>query len=1015
MMKRRRALMIWLATMAALVAACAAETKDGSTASEGLPPFGGKGDFIGDAPPLDGSPLARWRGQSEFLSSAPSWDYGPIALESTARDAGGGDRKVEEADVYSYDADRSLLYALNAYRGLQVIDLADTARPNLIGRADLAGSPIEMFEFKGYAFVILNSFETDTDWESADRGAVLRVFDLADESNPLEVAEFSISGYVLGSRMLATDTGDSAVIYVASRGYSHDSADGTWESKTFIKSIDIKDPLAPSAVDEVTFAGSGNQIHVTPDAMFVTNQEWDSGRTTSTVTYVDISDYEGDIETRGEIDLNGSLSWGDRGELQLDYHEGYLRVATQVSVWSSTSSESHIEIAAIDTSDPDNLGLASAPLEVAPNERILACRFAGSTAYLFHAVNVDPLEIIDLADPAHPRSLSILDLPEHGFNGWVNHIEKRGDTLVTLGVESSDTNRKIALLLFDVADPTNPQLLDFDTAGQGWTWTSANWDIKSFTILDEQGLALVPVSDSSWDAEGHYSYRQWLQLFSFDLLAGTVEARGEILDVAAIKRAIPVADSVVTFNDRQLQVVDVTDADAPTAAAILELAADVKGFVTVGGFGAMVVGKGDSYNPQAELRMVSLHDPDRATPLAHVDLGSPAGTLRMLDAETLLHIGTDYNSGETVISVIGFDGGDPLSPVVTGTLRSAELGYNRWGGGIWWRPAPGPDYALVGNSLVMFTWANDDEEAGAKLRVVDLSDRTNPTEVATVNLGAATVADMREIDGQLFVSSYVPIEIEPEEGTVDTTVVGTADHTDDSASAASLLPGGDVWGPTQRSTTVAYSLRVVDLADPSDPTVSAAVSVPGIVVDKTQIDAWQILFTMDGFETEVGHQTAFDAMVFAGNKVRLLDVYGLPAGVETVQTDGDRAFFTESQYGYWRGPVIYDDADSDAGEPQTPKLRSLSMRYPDTLALAGEADLGPNVSYADLQYVHDGIAFATAGWDRVAVFDVSDAANMRQIDTIFTYGWFDGSVHVGADGRAYLPAGLYGLKVIRLP
>src|SRR5690606_14199441 len=98
---------------------------------------------------------------------------------------------------------------------------------------------------------------------------------------------------------------------------------------------------------------------------------WSGDPEVTNVQYVDISDLEGGIKIRGDISVEGSLNWGDAGELQMNHFEGTLRVASTVRrrveipesernperPWETTRTETNVRISTIDTKNPRNLAV----------------------------------------------------------------------------------------------------------------------------------------------------------------------------------------------------------------------------------------------------------------------------------------------------------------------------------------------------------------------------------------------------------------------------------------------------------------------------------------------------------------------------------------------------------------------------------------------------------------------------------------------------------------------------------
>ena len=60
---------------------------------------------------------------------------------------------------------------------------------------------------------------------------------------------------------------------------------------------------------------------------------------------------------------------------------------------------------------------------------VRATRYDGDRVYVVTAIRMDPLWIVDNANPARPQLVSHLEVP-----GWSTYIEPLGDRLVTVGV-----------------------------------------------------------------------------------------------------------------------------------------------------------------------------------------------------------------------------------------------------------------------------------------------------------------------------------------------------------------------------------------------------------------------------------------------------------------------------------------------------------------------------------------------------------------------------------------------------
>ncbi|MFK7975243.1 MAG: beta-propeller domain-containing protein [Halioglobus sp.] len=119
-----------------------------------------------------------------------------------------------------------------------------------------------------------------------------------------------------------------------------------------------------------------------------------------------------------------------------------------------------------------------------PGEQIFGARFLGDRAYVVTFRTVDPLYVLDLADPVDPKLAGELEIP-----GFSTLLQPLGDGLL-LGVgRDADPNvgliRGVKIALFDEADPTSPIELGSEIVGRRGS--------DSPTVNDHRTLALLPV------------------------------------------------------------------------------------------------------------------------------------------------------------------------------------------------------------------------------------------------------------------------------------------------------------------------------------------------------------------------------------------------------------------------------------------------------------------------------------------------------------------------------------------
>lgn len=533
----------------------------------------------------DGAPTAGAGAVTDFLDDA----------EDSANGGASEVREVVEPDVYYQDG--RLLYVLNQYRGLVIVDLADAS---VVGGAPTLGYPRDLYVREGRAYVLVGQatdYEIDGDTVTFSVASMLYVLDVADPAAPQILAEFPLDGDLVDSRLV----GD--VLYAVSAEYQwgwyddvffreKDESAGSW-----VTSVNVSDPGNIHEADRVQFSGAGQVIQATDTAVFVASYDWMQDQTA--IRYVDISDAQGALVVRGQVSVSGSVA--DR--FKMDSYQGILRVASNGR--NDTDQALEVHLTTVDLADPDNLAvLAELSFEKAKGDTLFATRFAGDRAYIVTYFIKDPLFVVDLSDPTNPQVTGELEVP-----GWSTHIEPRGDVLVALGVD--DTNgQRVSVSLFDVSDPTAPALIERESFGEAWSWSTAHNDVKAFTVLDD--LLIVPFSGWS-DSAGGFDRLQFIS-WSPDGLetGGYVDVQGSVL------RSFAFGGKYYGLTTEQLSVIDASDREEPTVVDKVVLADNVCAFVPLSGdVGAEVICRNDTAKT-----LVRTHGlPLKAASELEVDLG----------------------------------------------------------------------------------------------------------------------------------------------------------------------------------------------------------------------------------------------------------------------------------------------------------------------------------------------------------------------------------------------------------
>ena len=592
-------------------------------------------------PTADGAP--RPIGQESFVSEAPGSGgtrdapgaASPGAATgvdgATATPAASTPRTVEEADIYRLAG--STLYVLNGLRGLQIADLTDLDHPVLRARVPVVGQPVDLY-LRGTTavFAVSDTFAyawvADAAMARPVSGSQVWVVDVADPAQPRVLARVDVDGFVEQTRFV----GD--VLYVFSRRWAwYDLgptaggvavgalAPATTGDTVFLASYDFSATFAsgepPRLADRLDFPASGwtSHVNVTSDRMVLSQSGWDpgSGAPATTFRAFDITAPGGALVAGATFSAPGLAP--DRWALDTDAASGTFRAVlgrgwnagADVRIWRAATA-----------AEATPLGVV--PIDVA--EGLTAARFDGPRAYVVTAAQIDPLWVVDLADPANPVRA--------GPRGDARAARLRGAARRPAGgagprLRGRARPWQLTLSLFDVADPLKPSLLSRVAFGGSYGWVGVPADDlrKAVQVLDAEGLVLVPFQ--GWD-QATWSYLGGVQLI--DWSGDALVLRGLLAHPGSVQRAFPLPGQpgqLAALSDQRLQLVDATDRDAPRERGGLDLARPVWALAFAGGKAVEL--SGDWWQGDTWLVVTEPGDPNAPVPLARIKVAAPQATL----------------------------------------------------------------------------------------------------------------------------------------------------------------------------------------------------------------------------------------------------------------------------------------------------------------------------------------------------------------------------------------------------
>ena len=251
-----------------------------------------------------------------------------------------------------------------------------------------------------------------------------------------------------------------------------------------------------------TFAG-GETIYASPENLYVATNTWipapffDDDRLDEFDDIYSTSIHKFSLNAGGPAtyEASGSVQGHLLNQFSLHEHDGHLFAAVTDGSpwWTRPGNVSSIHAL---RQEGTNLVTAGVVGDMGRGERIYAVRYIADRAYVVTFRQVDPLYVVDLADPSEPTVLGELKIP--GFSAYLHPV---GDgLLVGVGSDADETGRieGAKVSLFDVSDPTAPREID--------TWILADaessvvWDHRAFLWWAPEQLMVLPVA--SWGHDG---------------------------------------------------------------------------------------------------------------------------------------------------------------------------------------------------------------------------------------------------------------------------------------------------------------------------------------------------------------------------------------------------------------------------------------------------------------------------------------------------------------------------------
>lgn len=197
-------------------------------------------------------------------------------------------------------------------------------------------------------------------------------------------------------------------------------------------------------------------------------------------------------------EASGTIEGHLLNQFSMDEHNGYFRVATTIGEpWDTETSESQVVVLEQQGRQLVEVGRVGG---LGRGERIFSVRFAGDVGYVVTFRQVDPLYVLDLADPTAPLVAGELKIP-----GFSTYLHPLGDgLLVGVGQNADDTGRTSGtkVSLFDVGNPADPRELDVIVFPG--THSQAEWDHRAFLYWAPEEMVAIPLTRYDYEGDNEF-------------------------------------------------------------------------------------------------------------------------------------------------------------------------------------------------------------------------------------------------------------------------------------------------------------------------------------------------------------------------------------------------------------------------------------------------------------------------------------------------------------------------------
>jgi len=263
---------------------------------------------------------------------------------------------------------------------------------------------------------------------------------------------------------------------------------------------EVDDPLRYTTV-----LGYADRVYANDTALLLTQTDYRyyTGEQTRLQTNIHRFDLDG---VHSQYTASGSFSGYVQSQFSLDELDGVIRVSTTESnggfvvpvpvemgagggaAQPASAAGPVSRILTLGTRGHSLLELGRSP-DFGASEQIYATRFLGDRGYVVTFRQIDPLFVVDLADPTDPKVAGELQL--QGYSNFLFPLPDHHLLAVGQDADANGFGQGLAMQIFDVRDPNAPSLAHkytFPAEGN----SDASYDHRAITFHPDQSLIALP-------------------------------------------------------------------------------------------------------------------------------------------------------------------------------------------------------------------------------------------------------------------------------------------------------------------------------------------------------------------------------------------------------------------------------------------------------------------------------------------------------------------------------------------